>query len=62
MWKLLDVTDRNCKWDKLICISQLNTLSDYVFTITIEYIARLSPRTLSLVLSYDDKGDSEFVI
>lgn len=62
MWKLLDVTDRNYKWDKLICISQLNTPSDYVFTITIEYIARLSPRTLSLMLSYDDKGDSEFVI
>ena len=46
----------------MICISQLNTLSDYIFTITIEYIASLSPRTLSLVLSYDDIADSEFVI
>lgn len=49
----------------MICISQLNTLSDFIFTITIEHITGLSPRTLPVVLAYDqiaNKGDSKFVI
>lgn len=47
----------------MICISQLNTLSDFIFTITIEYITGLSPRTRTpVVLAYDqiaNKGDSK---